>query len=343
MPPPRLYLLRLSRQTTFLARRCCRSYSSDATGPLIRVTNLPTANTGHIRILELNRPGARNAISKALLASLRAEVEDVQAQYTSDGQELPAPPTRFGGAAGPDAKGPTRALILASAVDASFCAGADLKERRGFTPEETAEFLSTLRGTFSSLAALPVPTISAVASLALGGGLELALATHFRVLASTAAVGLPETRLGILPGAGGTYRLPALVGLPRARDLILTGRRVSAPEAYFIGLADRLVEVVPEDERDAVAGGGEKKGAETDGAEGGILARARRAALSEAVRMAGEICEGGPVAVRAALQAVSWAREEVENAMYERVVNTEDRNEALQAFKEKRKPVFKGR
>lgn len=193
-----------------------------------------------------------------------------------------------------------------------------------------------------------MPTISAVASLALGGGLELALATHFRVLASTAAVGLPETRLGILPGAGGTYRLPALVGLARARDLILTGRRVSAPEAYFLGLADRLVEVVPEDERDAVAGsggepGGDKKGAaETDG-EGGILARARRAALSEAVRMAGEICEGGPVAVRAALQAVSWAGEEVENAMYERVVNTEDRNEALEAFKEKRKPVFKGR
>lgn len=160
MPPPRLYLLRLGLQsqgqsqsrsrsqatllkTTStqqrLARWCCcrRSYSSDAaSGPLIRVTNLPAANTGHIRVLELNRPGARNAISKALLASLRAEVEDVQAQYTSDGQELPAPPPRFGGAAGVDQKGPTRALIVASAVDASFCAGADLKERRGFTPEE---------------------------------------------------------------------------------------------------------------------------------------------------------------------------------------------------------------
>lgn len=173
-----------------------------------------------------------------------------------------------------------------------------------------------------------------MSSLALGGGLELALSTHFRVLASTATVGLPETRLGIIPGAGGTYRLPALIGLARARDLILTGRRVSAPEAYFLGIADRLVEVVPEEE---LADG--QNGSE----ETSIATRARRSVLAEAVRMASEICEGGPVAVRSALQAVSWAREEMENAMYERVVKTEDRDEALEAFREKRKPVFKGR
>lgn len=152
------------------------------------------------------------------------------------------------------------------------------------------------------------------------------------MLASTATVGLPETRLGIIPGAGGTYRLPALIGLARARDLILTGRRVSAPEAYFLGIADRLVEVVPEDE---IADGQSEAGS--------IATRARRSVLAEAVRMASEICEGGPVAVRSALQAVSWAREEMENAMYERVVKTEDRDEALEAFREKRKPVFKGR
>jgi methylglutaconyl-CoA hydratase len=195
-----------------------------------------------------------------------------------------------------------------------------------FLHSRTADFLANLRGTLSSLASLPVPTISAISSVALGGGLELALATHFRVLSSNATIGLPETRLGIIPGAGGTHRLPALIGLSRARDLILTGRRVAAPEAYFLGIADRLVEVLPEDERD------------TD-----ILSKARRAALSEAVRLATEICEGGPIATRAALQAVSWAREEVENEMYERVVGTEDRDEALKAFREKRKPVFKGR
>ncbi|KAI0018187.1 ClpP/crotonase [Xylariomycetidae sp. FL0641] len=335
--PPRLPHARLTGSTTTQRLLLARLYSSDASAgpPLIQVTNLPAPGSGHVRVLELNRPAARNAISKALLAALRAEVRDVQDQYTSDGKELPAPPRFGGGAAGLDEKGPTRALVLASAVDASFCAGADLKERRGFTPDETKAFLADLRGTFTALAALPIPTVSAIASLALGGGLELALCTHFRVLASTATVGLPETRLGIIPGAGGTFRLPALVGLPRARDLVLTGRRVSAPEAYFLGLADRLVEVLPEDERDAVGKGEE--------GEEEVPRRARRAALAEAVRLALEVCEGGPVAVRAALQAVAYAQPEVENAMYERVVRTEDRDEALAAFREKRKPVFKGR
>ncbi|KAI0433201.1 ClpP/crotonase [Xylaria sp. FL1042] len=323
--------------------RLVRPYSStsDAAGPLITVSNLRAAGSGHIRVLELNRPAARNAISKALLAALRAEIDDVHAQYTREGDEKPITP-RFGGAAGVDQKGPTRALVLASAVDASFCAGADLKERRGFTQEETAQFLADLRATFSLLSKLPIPTISAISSMALGGGLELALCTHFRVLASTAVVGLPETRLGIIPGAGGTYRLPALIGLPRARDLILTGRRVAAPEAYFLGLADRLVEVLPEEEEEGGKEGEKNQGAESKGQEG-ILRKARRAALAEAVRLAGEICEGGPIAIRAGLQAVEWAREDVEDAMYKRVVNSEDRDEALQAFKEKRKPVFKGR
>lgn len=117
-------------------------YSTEANagpGPLIRVTNLPAPNSGHIRILELYRPAARNAISRALLSSLRDEIDAVHAQYdAATGDELPPAPwdKRFGGIAGDDQKGPTRALILASAVDTCFCAGADLKERKTFTQEE---------------------------------------------------------------------------------------------------------------------------------------------------------------------------------------------------------------
>ncbi|KAI3390596.1 hypothetical protein diail_9113 [Diaporthe ilicicola] len=337
MPPrPRVNLAHRPLQAC--ARRC---YSTANEPPLIRVTNVPAPNTGHIRVLELNRPSARNAISRALLESLRSEVDDVHSQYdASNGEELATKSwnKRFGGAAGPDDKGPTRAVILASAVDSSFCAGADLKERRGFTPEETSAFLTLLRSTLTNISALPIPTISAIGSIALGGGLELALSTHFRVLSSNAVIGLPETKLGIIPGAGGTHRLPALIGIGRARDLILTGRRVSAPEAYFLGIADRLVEVVPESEEDMEKlKNGDKAAADK------ILSLARRDVLSEAVRLATEISEGGPVAIRAALQAVQRPHEEVENAMYERVVKTEDRNEALKAFGEKRKPVFTGR
>ncbi|KAG5930249.1 hypothetical protein E4U42_002459 [Claviceps africana] len=321
--PPRLHL-----------RPLRRLYSAQ-TEPLVRVTDLAAPSTGHIRVLELNRPDARNAISRSLLAALRREIDHVRGQYGPDGRETGLH-LASGGRAAPAAHlGPTRALVLASAVPACFCAGADLKERRGFTQTETEEFLTNLRETFTALSELQIPTISAISSLALGGGLELALATHFRVLSSNATVGLPETRLGIIPGAGGTSRLPAIIGLPRARDLILTGRHISAPEAFFIGLADRLVEVVVPDRTD-------EKRLDRQGRDH-VLELARKLALDEAVTLAQEICEGGPVAVRASLQAVAWARQEKENEMYERVMATEDRDEALRAFQEKRKPVFKGR
>lgn len=266
-------------------------------------------------------------MSRSLLADLRAQIDEVASEYDAEGNELPLPKT-MGGAAGPNMRSRTRALIIASEVESCFCAGADLKERVGMSQDEVKEFLGNLRETFSRIAALPIPTISAVSSMALGGGLELALTTHLRVFASTAVVGLPETRLGIIPGAGGTYRLPAVIGQSRARDMMLTGRRVSAAEAYFLGLADRLVEV-KEDENDK-----ENKD---------LLKRAGKEALSEAVRLAQEICSGGPIGVRAVIQATAYCREEVENAQYERVVRTEDRDEALKAFREKRKPEFKGR
>jgi methylglutaconyl-CoA hydratase len=193
------------------------------------------------------------------------------------------------------------------------------------TFKRTNEFLTKLRNTFRDLAGLPVPTISAVSSTALGGGLELALCTHLRVFGSSSMVGLPETRLAIIPGAGGTYRLPGVVGVNRARDLILTGRRVSGPESYFIGLCDRLVEILPEEEQ--------KEGV------------ARDKVLRESIKLALDICEGGPIAIKQALQAVNGYQrgEEAENEAYAGVIETEDRYEALRAFAEKRKPAFRGR
>ena len=107
-----------------------RLYSSDAAGPVITVTNVPSPNSGHIRVLELNRPKARNAISKDLLAALRSEVTDIQNQYGPNGEENPNVQKY-----NPEL-GPTRALVIASAVDSCFCAGADLKERRTFTQKE---------------------------------------------------------------------------------------------------------------------------------------------------------------------------------------------------------------
>ena len=131
--------------------------------------------------------------------------------------------------------------------------------------------------------------------------------------------------MAIIPGAGGTFRLPALIGVNRARDLILTGRRVTGAEAYFLGLCDRLVEVTPEEAKQ----------------EG----KAREKVLEASLQLARDICEGGPVALKAAMQAVNgWQKGEAsENAAYDIVLTTEDRLEALRAFADKRKPAFKGR
>ncbi|PPJ54947.1 hypothetical protein CBER1_08967 [Cercospora berteroae] len=283
---------------------CSRRPYSSLASP-VKISSIAAPHTGEITVVSLNRPKARNAISRQLLTELKGVVDQVHSE---------------------GARGSTRALIVTSESDDAFCAGADLKERLTFTEEDTRQFLSTLRNTFSRLSTLPIPTISAISSTAFGGGLELALCTNFRVMASTAMVGLPETRLAIIPGAGGTYRLPARIGASRARDMILTGRRISGEEAYFIGLADRIVQIT----EDEVNGGA------------GV---ARGKVFEQAVGMAKTICEGGPVAIRAAMQAVNgWEKGEAsENAAYDLVFPTSDRIEALKAFGEKRKPEFKGR
>ncbi|KAF2666971.1 ClpP/crotonase [Microthyrium microscopicum] len=273
--------------TRLFIKSSVRQYSTPQ-APLILSETIPSPHCGHIKILHLNRHDAKNAISRALLSQLKYELDSMKCKPTE-----------------------TRALIIASAVDGTFCAGADLKERRTFTFDDTRKFLTDLRATLVQIASLPIPTISAIDGYALGGGLELALSTTFRVISSTARVGLPETRLGIIPGAGGTFRLPALVGAQKARELILTGRRIYGDEAHQIGLADVLCEKQP---------------------------------VEESIRLASDILQGGPIAVVEALRAVNgWQTGGVtENEAYEIVLGTQDRVEALNAFKEKRPPTFKG-
>lgn len=211
-----------------------------------------------------------------------------------------------------------RAILLTGSGDKAFCAGADLKERRTMPPERVPHFVRNIRATMDDVEALPQPTIGVVNGFAFGGGMELLLACDLRVAAPHAQFGLTETSLAIIPGAGGTQRLPRLVGRSRAKDLILTARKFDVVEAERIGLVNRIAPA------------------------GELHAAARELALS--------IARNGPVAVRAAKAAIDHGCElpmerglEVEARCYERVLPTSDRLEALAAFAEKRAPRFTGR
>jgi enoyl-CoA hydratase/carnithine racemase len=135
-----------------------------------------------------------------------------------------------------------KVIVLASAVDGFFAAGADIKHMSAVDPASFREYGDALRGAVERLVDLPIFSVAAVDGLALGGGLELAMACTLRVGATGARLGLPEVKLGLIPGAGGTQRLPRLVGRGRALDLMLTGREVEADEAFWIGLVDRFAE-----------------------------------------------------------------------------------------------------
>lgn len=210
-----------------------------------------------------------------------------------------------------------RCLVVRSA-GAHFCAGADLKERQGMTLEEVRAFVPRLAGVCNALAELPFPTIAAVGGTAAGGGCELALACDLRILADDARIGLRETALAILPGAGGTQRLPRIVGPSRAKRWIFTAGLFSAAEARTDGVAD---EVVPAAELEARAG---------------ALAASIAANGPVAVRLAKRAIDGGfDLPMREAL-ALEWT-------CYQGVLGTEDRVEALRAFAEKRPPAFRGR
>ncbi|KAH6556245.1 hypothetical protein KP509_1Z194400 [Ceratopteris richardii] len=210
-----------------------------------------------------------------------------------------------------------RVMILRSDVPGIFCAGADLKERRQMQVPEVRKYSHTIRSTFSYLEALSIPTIAAIEGVALGGGLELALACDLRICGRGAIMGLPETSLAIIPGAGGTQRLPRLIGEARAKELIFTARKFDAKYAERIGLVEHCVE------------------------SGDVHAKA--------MEIAREIMNQGPLAIKMAKIAIDRGIEMeaasgmvLEEACYAQTLHTKDRIEALEAFAEKRKPQFCG-
>ncbi|MCP4691500.1 MAG: enoyl-CoA hydratase [Desulfobacterales bacterium] len=246
-----------------------------------------------VAVLTLNRPKAMNSCNFAMLYALRDQIEEIRWN--------------------PD----IRVIIITGAGEKAFCAGADLKERATLSPVKVKEYIYTIRNLFTTIEFLNKPVIAAVNGIALGGGTELALASDIRIASMNASMGQTETRLAIIPGAGGTQRLPRLVGKGKAKELIFTGRRVGAEEALEIGLVNHIYE------QDAL--------------------------MDECKKMAAMICETGPIAVEQAKYAINYGLETdlhtglaIESNAYWVCIPTKDRIEGLTAFREKRKPVYKG-
>jgi enoyl-CoA hydratase/carnithine racemase len=246
-----------------------------------------------IIIITLNRPARRNALDRHTLAAGRTLIRDILYDRTA------------------------RVLIVTGAGDKAFCAGADLKEREHMTMVEVRQYIRYIRDTFTEIETLPIPVIAAINGVSMGGGTELALACDLRVIDPGARIALNETSLGIIPGGGGTVRLPRLVGRGRAKDIILTARWVEAEEALSIGFVNRIA----------------PKGK----------------VLETAIEMAEMMLNNGPVAITQAKYVINRGLEmpieealHLESEGYEVCIPTQDRIEALNAFKEKRKPEFKG-
>ncbi len=250
---------------------------------------------GAVAVLLLDRETRRNALSRETLLA-----------FGRLGRECVADPS-------------VRAIVITGAGDKAFCAGADLKERQGMSSDDVRVQVGLYRTELGVLDRSPKPVVAALNGVAFGGGLELALVCDLRVAAPTAEIALPETTLGIIPGAGGTQRLPRIVGEARAKEMILLGRKLSAQEALAWGLVNRV-------------------------------SPAGTSVLDDTIAWLDPIANGAPIAQSAALRAIDTSYDvplelglELERVYYDETLRSEDRLEALRAFAEKRKPSFSGK
>jgi len=249
---------------------------------------------GAVTWVTLNRPDVRNALSRDLNVQLSQLASDLSQDDS------------------------VHAVVITGAGEKAFCAGADLKERKGVPASEAGPFINAIAGAINGVGDLRKPTIALMNGSAYGGGLELALACDFRILVEGAEVALTEVRLGIMPGAGGTQRLPRLVGEARAKEMILLGRRVSAARALELGLVNQ---VVP-----------------------------RAQLASAAAALLGELAACAPLSVAQAKTAIERGHArpleeglEIERQCYDVTLFSEDRDEGLAAFAEGRPPRYQGR
>ncbi len=265
------------------------SVTYPAGGPL-RIEHRGTA-----LVLTLDRADRHNALSRDLIEQLGAAARAASSDRS------------------------VRAIVLTGAGEKAFCAGADLKERQGLSKDQVREIVRLYRTEFGALDRCAKPVIAALNGVALGGGLELALMADLRIAAPHVQIGLPETGLAIIPGAGGTQKLPRVIGEARAKEMILLGRRLTAEEALGWGLLNRIA----------------PKGANV---------------VDEALAFIEPILKGAPIAQAAALEAIDQGLDtdlatgmQLEILAYERTLVSEDRDEALRAFGEKRAPNYQGR
>jgi len=255
---------------------------------------LQVTRDNHVVTVEMHRPSALNAMNTAMGRDLLDCFEKLFWDKEA------------------------RAVILTGAGEKAFCVGGDLKERQGMTDDAWRDQHIIFEQAAFRVLRCPQPVIAAVEGFAMGGGCELAVLSDFVVASETAVFAVPEVTRGIFPGIGGTQLLPRIVGAPFAKEMIFTGRRVTAEEAKSVGLVNHV----------APAG----------------------QALAKAREIAGTIAQNGPVAVRQAKKAIAWGSEaDLETGMmlaieaYNITVNTEDRLEGVRAFNERRPPEFQGR